>query len=210
VIDPLTAYMGETQAQRNASVRKALTPLVKLIEEFEVLVIGVTHLNKSAAKAIYRVLDSIAFVALGRVVHLVVADPNIPENRLFLCDKTNIGPKPDGLSFMCQSAEVPTQDGNIWVSQISWGTQYVTATADEALSTRGESGDKRSARGEAKEFLQELLANGPVASKAVLAAAEANGITGVTLRRAKKNLGVEAKHDESFEGAWKWCLPSPR
>jgi hypothetical protein len=39
-----------------------------------VLVIGVTHLNKSAVKAIYRVLDSIAFVAFGRILHLVIQD----------------------------------------------------------------------------------------------------------------------------------------
>jgi hypothetical protein len=65
-IDPLTAYLGETQAHKNAQVRKVLTPLIKLIENFGVLVIGVTHLNKSAGKAIYRVLDSIAFPARAR------------------------------------------------------------------------------------------------------------------------------------------------
>ena len=57
MIDPLTAYLGETQAQKNGQVRKVLTPMVRLIEEFGVLVIGVTHLNKSAGKAIYRMLD---------------------------------------------------------------------------------------------------------------------------------------------------------
>jgi AAA domain len=135
IIDPLTAYLGETQAHKNAQVRKVLTPLVKLVEDYGVLVIGVTHLNKSAGKAIYRVLDSIAFVALGRILHLVIQDSDNPDNRKFLCDKTNIGPKPAGLTFICQQVEVPTSRGNIWMSRVSWGTQTISQTADEAIAT---------------------------------------------------------------------------
>jgi putative DNA primase/helicase len=134
VIDPLTAYLGETQAHKNTQVRKVLTPLIKLVEDYGVLVIGVTHLNKSAGKAIYRVLDSIAFVALGRILHLVVQDSDNPHNRNFLGDKTNIGPKPAGLTFICQPDEVPTSRGNIWVSRVSWGTQTINQTADEAIA----------------------------------------------------------------------------
>jgi hypothetical protein len=114
-------------------VRKALAPLVRLIEDADVLVIGVTHLNKSQGKAIYRVLDSIAFVALGRILHLVIADTENPDNRKFLCDKTNIGPKPPGLTFLCQQVPVATEDGEEWVSRISWGTQHINETADQAF-----------------------------------------------------------------------------
>src|SRR5262249_28459977 len=149
VIDPLTAYLGETQAQKNSQVRKVLTPLVKLVEEFGVLVIGVTHLNKSAGKAIYRVLDSIAFVALSRILHLVVQDADNPDNRKFLCDKTNIGPKPLGLTFICQQVEVPTTKGNVWMSRVCWGTQTIKESADDAIAaaTPGNS-DQVSALGE--------------------------------------------------------------
>ena len=208
-IDPLTAYLGETQAHKNTQVRKVLTPLVKLVEEFGILVIGVTHLNKSAGKAIYRVLDSIAFVALGRILHLVIQDADYPNNRKFLCDKSNIGPKPAGLTFICQPVEVPTSRGDVWVSRVSWGTQTTSQTADEAIAaaTPGAKG-RTSALTDALEFLEGLLADGPVASKAVFEAAKANGIAVVTLRRAKKRMGVAAKHDDSFEGGWKWCLPA--
>jgi hypothetical protein len=189
--------------------RKVLTPLIKLIEDYGVLVIGVTHLNKSAGKAIYRVLDSIAFVALGRILHLVVQDSDNPHNRKFLCDKTNIGPKPAGLTFICQADEVPTSKGNIWVSRVSWGTQTINQTADEAIAaaTPG-ANDKTSAINDAVEFLERLLAHGPVASTEVFAAAKANGIAAATLRRAKKKRGIIASHDKSFEGGWKWYLPS--
>jgi putative DNA primase/helicase len=209
IIDPLTAYLGETQAHKNAQVRKVLTPLVKLVEDYGVLVIGVTHLNKSAGKAIYRVLDSIAFVALGRILHLVIQDSDNPDNRKFLCDKTNIGPKPAGLTFICQQVEVPTSRGNIWMSRVSWGTQTISQTADEAIATATLGANERTnALNEAVEFLERLLADGPVASTEVFKAAKANGIAAATLRRAKEKRGVVARHDESFDGGWKWCLPS--
>jgi len=198
-IDPLTAYLGETQAQRNAQVRKVLTPLIRLVEDFGVLVIGVTHLNKSAGKAIYRVLDSIAFVALGRILHLVVQDADNPDNRKFLCDKTNIGPKPAGLTFICQPVEVPTSRGDVWMSQ----------TADEAIAAATPRTDgNTNALTDAVKFLEDLLADGPVASTEVFKAAQANGIAAVTLRRAKKKIRVDARHDDRFDGGWKWCLPS--
>jgi hypothetical protein len=41
-----------TKAKENADVRRVLAPLVKLIEEFGVLVIANNHLNKSAGKAL--------------------------------------------------------------------------------------------------------------------------------------------------------------
>ena len=37
IVDPLTAYLGETKAKENSAVRKVLAPLVKLIEETGVL-----------------------------------------------------------------------------------------------------------------------------------------------------------------------------
>jgi hypothetical protein len=61
---------------------------------------------------------------------------------------------------------------------------------------------------EAVEFLERLLADGPVASTEVFKSAKANGIAAATLRRAKEKRGVVARHDESFDGGWKWCLSS--
>jgi hypothetical protein len=213
-IDPLTAYLGDTQAQRNSQVRKALAPLVKLIEETGVLVIGVTHLNKSQGKAIYRVLDSIAFVALGRIVHLVIADVENPDNRKFLCDKTNIGPKPLGLTFLCQEVEVKTDDGTVWVSRISWGTRHIHETADEALAA--DTGPKATAKDDAIEFLRKVLAAGRVKVVDLEPMARAAGLLGQEeqisqckpLRSAREFLGIEP-YPEGFghECKWFWELP---
>ena len=58
IIDPLTAYLGAgAKAKENTDVRRVLTPLVKLAEEFGVLLLANNHLNKNGGKALYRILD---------------------------------------------------------------------------------------------------------------------------------------------------------
>jgi len=218
VIDPLTAYLGETQAQRNTQVRRALAPLVRLIEETGVLIIAINHLNKSQGKAIYRVLDSIAFVALGRILHRVVEDAENPANRKFVCGKTNIGPKPAGLTFICQLTPVITEDGEDHISRISWGTQHINESADQALleaetgPAKDEAGDGLSA---AVEFLRIELGpeatkdtGGRVESKIIEDAARRAGISPRTLDRARYKLKVVSER-EGFGANGKFYLRLP-
>jgi len=64
------------------------------------------------------------------------------------------------------------------------------------------------ARDSAKQFLHELLAAGPVASSEVDEAAKANGVSKRTLYRAKNELNIIAKKDNSTpDGVWTWRLP---
>ncbi len=58
-------------------------------------------------------------------------------------------------------------------------------------------------------FLRGLLADGPVASKQIMADAKANGIAQRTLWRAKTELRVNAERAKGQTGAWYWMLPSP-
>jgi hypothetical protein len=60
------------------------------------------HLNKSGGMTLYRILDSIAFVALGRIIHLVVEDADNRDLKKFICSKINIGSKPLGLTYIIQ------------------------------------------------------------------------------------------------------------
>jgi len=65
------------------------------------------------------------------------------------------------------------------------------------------------ARDEAKKFLNEILADGPVMKAEIEEAAEANGIAERTLFRAKSELNIRAKKDGAG-GAWTWRLPEQR
>jgi hypothetical protein len=62
------------------------------------------------------------------------------------------------------------------------------------------------ARDEAKKFLTDILANGPVLKTEIEEAAKANGIAERTLCRAKSELSISAEK-KGQNGQWQWRLP---
>lgn len=69
--------------------------------------------------------------------------------------------------------------------------------------------EERSALEDAKRFLYDLLANGPVSSKEVAANAKEAGHASPTIKRAKHALGAEAyREGYGKDGAWWLRLPS--
>jgi hypothetical protein len=66
---------------------------------------------------------------------------------------------------------------------------------------------KRGARIGVAPALKDMLAAGPVLKEEIEEAAEANGISIRTLRRAKDELKVIVKKDRTLHGKWFWSLP---
>jgi hypothetical protein len=79
-------------------------------------------------------------------------------------------------------------------------------TADQVLSQAFDH-EEKGARDEAKAFLADLLADGPMPSKEVLKNARDAGVAERTLRRAAQDLGVQ-KSKTAMEGGWLWKLAS--
>jgi putative DNA primase/helicase len=67
--------------------------------------------------------------------------------------------------------------------------------------------EERSALDDAKEFLSNLLADGPVSNKQIRGDAEGAGIAWRTIQRAQKALGIEA-YKGGMKGGWLWKLPA--
>jgi RecA-family ATPase len=64
IIDPISAYLGDTDSHNNTDVRARLSPLAELAERYRVAIVCISHTNKSAgSSAIYRTSGSTAFVA---------------------------------------------------------------------------------------------------------------------------------------------------
>ena len=63
----------------------------------------------------------------------------------------------------------------------------------------------QSERREAKEWLKDFLADGPVAARKIQGEAKAAGLSWMTVRRAKDSLGVVASKS-NFHGGWEWHL----
>jgi putative DNA primase/helicase len=200
IISPLSAYLGSKDSYKDAEIRGLLTPLAALADQRQVAMVGVMHLTKAQqARLLNRVQGSVAFVGQARTVLVVGEDGNAPGRRLLASVKNNLGPLAPALAFRISDS------GLIWEPTPVEGPADVLLAGDEM-----ESRSARREREQAARFLRELLADGFVPSKQVMADAKANGIAQRTLWRAKADLGVLAERSKGdTKSPWYWWLPQP-
>jgi putative DNA primase/helicase len=209
-IDPVSAYLGVGKVNnRDASdVRGILTPLKELAEQTDVAVLGICHFNKKddVKSALLRVSDSIAYVAAARSVYVVVDDPEDKDSKLFVKAKNNLAPDKTALRYRFGVRMVGrdnTRDIN--APYVIWHEQPIEITANEAMAA-GEG--TKYAKEEAREFLLERLKEGPVKADDIFEEAKQNAISKITLKRTKKELGIQSKKTAGvLDGAWTWELP---
>jgi hypothetical protein len=202
-IDPLSAYLGKAESWKDAEVRALLAPLAALAERRNVAIVGIMHLNKdSQRRALYRAQGSLAFVAAARAVHVVTADQDSPDRRLFLPLKLNIAAQPCGLAFT-----IPNDAGG--PSRVTWQTDPVTVDAEEALGM-SHLPEEQAERRDAVSFLSSVLAGGKIPAKEINRQTKENGISPRSLYRAKVALNVRSKREGGIadEGLWYWELPA--
>jgi len=205
IIDPITAYAGDTNSHVNAEVRTFLAPLAALAAKWNIAVVMVNHLNKGQASALYRTQGSIAFVAAVRVAFLLCRDPQNPRSarRLLLPLKSNLARDTGGLAFVLSSKH--SANGR---PICEWEKAEVAMSADEALAPPPQrKGPAAEALAEAVQFLRSKLADGPKLMKDVEEeAAQRCRISKATLKRARNAAHVEAYHPTN-PGPWWLRLP---
>jgi len=211
VVDPIvSAVSGDSH--KNAEVRRSLQPLVDLAASMRCALLGITHFSKGTGgrDPVERLTGSLAFGALARVVLVAAKMQEDGEDgrsvRIFLRAKSNIGPDDGGFEYDLHQGELDTHPGIfsssvLWGNTLEGGARELLATAD-ATSDDGEGGSLA----DAKTFLADLLADGPLPNKEIRADADGAGYPWGSIRRAQKALGVEAFKD-GMKGCWKWKLP---
>jgi hypothetical protein len=207
VIDPISSYMGKIDSHKNADVRSVLELVGEMAARLRIAVLGITHFSKgSGEKAINRFIGSIAFVAAARSAFAVVQDPEDELRRLFMPVKNNLSPLGNGLAFRLEQRVIAEK---IVTSCITWDSEPVTGTADSILAASNDSGTRTSTKAEAIEFLQNLLANGPMTSREIREQADAVGYSWATIKRAKKYAQIEHYREggAASAGYWLWRLP---
>jgi RecA-family ATPase len=204
VVDPLMAFLsGETNSHRDQDVRRALAPLAGMAERTGAAVLVVRHLNKAAANnPLYRGGGSIGIIGAARMAFVVGKDPQDEGRRVLASTKNNLAMPPKSLMFGLEEAESGSVKVN-WLGQSEVSAKDLLATPQDQ--------EHADARSEAVEFLNEVLADGPVAASQVKEEAEDTGISERTLARAKKMLGVmsyrEGETGSRGKGQWLWKLP---
>jgi len=181
VLDTLTSFLGGTiDSHRDQDVRSALIPVVDVAGETGATVLAIRHLNKnSQVAAIHRGMGSVAFGALARSVLLAGEHPD-GDGFVLSPVKGNLAAAPKSLRYRI----VDRGDRPV----IEWGGQC-DLTADDQVAPQ----THPSALSAAVRFLEEFLEEGPMPASDLEAAAEDEGISIATLRRARKRLGVRSE-----------------
>ena len=204
VVDPLMAFLsGDTNNHRDQDVRRALAPLAGLAERTRAAVLVVRHLNKAAANnPLYRGGGSIGIIGAARMAFVVGKDPQDENRRVLASTKNNLAMLPQSLVFKLEEAESGSAEVN-WLGQSEVSAKDILATPQDQ--------EHVDARSEAVEFLNDVLADGPVPANQVKEEAEDAAISERTLARAKKTLRVmsyrEGETGSRGKGQWLWKLP---
>jgi hypothetical protein len=220
MIDPITAFMGHAKhfdSHRASDVRSQLSPLKSLAEQTGVAFSAITHPPKNAsARALDHFIGSQAFIAAARIGHLCVAEMEDGENgakretgRCFFTNpKINIGARQPTLIYRIRVVELDDIDPDtaepITAPVVCWEGED-DITAEEALSAARPSKTKRN--NSPREFLDDILMNGPVPQQMIMERGAERGFSPDQLRRAKKALDIEAfkqKGKGAKDGPWYW------
>jgi hypothetical protein len=215
VIDPLMAHLpAQVNSWRDQSVRSALAPLYRMATERGCAVVIVLHLNKArGGDPLHRVGGSIGIPGAVRSALLLARDPDDPDGerghrRVLAHIKCNVAPLATSLSYEIEPVLLPGDDRvatarlrELGESEHS-GHDLLNAPTDP---------EHRSALDEAIEFIEAELGEGEREARQVQSEARAAGISDMTLKRARRQLGVES--DRVGEGGrrggghWVWRLP---
>lgn len=198
VIDPLMAFLGmNVNAMNDQNVRRALFPLSRLAEATGATILVVRHLNKNPqGAAVYRGGGSIGIIGAARIGLLVAQDPDDPQGRVLAVSKSNLAAKAATMRF-----RVVTEDDG---PRLQWAGE-AAFSADELL--KPEPSAEAPVIADAIEFLQAMLNGGPVRVPELFDEAHRLGLSDITLRRAKANLGAIAYTMPTETGKeWYWAL----
>lgn len=205
IVDPVvTAVTGDSH--KNTETRRGLQPLVEMAKRLNAAVLGITHLSKggSGGDPVSRVIGSIAFTALARVVLVAakVTGDDGETKRVLMRGKSNCGPDEGGFVYhLDQSEPVP----GITASSASWG-EPVTGTAREIMAEPDTDGNAADDQKDLSEMLrEELTTDCWTPANGVIKELRGHGFSINQIRRAGKKLDILRKKGQMKEG-WYWRL----
>jgi hypothetical protein len=207
IIDPIvTAVTGDMHKAND--VRRSLQAIVDFAAEMNCAVLGITHFAKGTAgkNSAERVIGSQAFAALARMV-LVTAKEEDSDRRVFTRAKSNNSVDTGGFSYSIEAIEL--QSG-IVATRVVFGEPLEGSSRSILAKVEGDGKEDGNKMKVAKQFLIEMLSNGPAPARELLKyAREGHGISEDTLRRAYKEIGTKPNRvGFGANGSWLWELQS--
>jgi hypothetical protein len=201
IIDPPSAYLGtKVDSYKDSDVRRVLMPLGTLAQDTGAMILLIVHLNKRTdGGAQQRFSGSTAWTAAPRVGFIVVEDP-LTKQRFMLPVKNNIGDDRLGYQYHIEEKLIDYGGQTFKSSFIVWD-QTTNRSVAELLNPPKAS--KVSVVDDAKSFLEDELANGPLPVEQIKASAKAAGISWPSVNRAKKGMPVSSS---KVGDGWVWTF----
>lgn len=183
IVDPLVAYIGAgVDIHRANETRAVMARLADIAERHNCAILAIRHLTKGGTlKPIYRGLGSIDFAAACRSVLMAGCDPDNEQKRGIVQIKSNLAPKGQAIGFELRDG------GFYWTGESDLTAAKILAAED--------SGEVKTARDEAADFLRDELRDGPVEWQQIERDRKAAGLTEITLRRARESLGIKIRRE---------------
>ena len=219
--DPIQSFLGpHVDMNHAADTRPILDAVRNLCKSAGCTPLYIRHNGKAQrTKALHTALGSIDIAANMRSALSLYTDPEDPQRRILAQTKSNGRRAPSmQLKLVGTTYDVPIEAQQFLTVEdvrVDWdGKSDLTA---EDLNARecahgNDPQEAQSALDQARDFLREVLRNGPVLTDEVFAQAKQAGITIATLRRAKAKERVKAKK-EATDGSsytksqWSWHPP---
>jgi len=186
IIDPISAYFGKEDTNKASIVRATLGPLNEIAQEHNLAMILIHHVNKNIQQdPLHRMSGSTAFGDFTRQSWLFASRKEEKTRKLMLSAKKSYGPPATGLAF----GIIQTEPDEINSVRLEYEPEPVLESAHEVLAVEETPlGRPAKKREPAKQFLREMLADGPVPRKKVRLEADCQSIGERTLQRAVKDL----------------------
>lgn len=208
VVDPVGAALGaEVNSHHDADVRAALAPLAAAAARERLAVLLVMHRRKGYADdPLDAVMGSTGFTAAPRSVLLFGHCPDDPQGssgpwRVLAHAKSNLAARQPSLRYRLESAT------DMFGGPVSQIVASGPSAHDAEALTRQNRARKGEPLADAVAFLQDALADGPRPTREIVQQAKAEGISEMTLKRARWKLGVQAAPSD-FQGGWTLRLPA--
>lgn len=204
LIDPVQAYLPKgTDMNKAEHMRPVLAALNALAEETNCAIVLIRHFGKAVRDVtLHRAIGSVDFAAAVRSVLVVGRDqrdetPTGESRHVVLQVKNNIAQKGLPLGFTLK------QDEFTWTASTMTEEEFSRSPLDEQ--------DEAGPRAEAKEFLHELLQDGPCVVKDIRKQNTERGGNWRTVQRARNDLKIKSYKDSTGTFWWELvesCSPS--
>jgi RecA-family ATPase len=207
IFDTMNTYLGSgvDTGRANAS-QEAMFPVREIATRFNCAVIIIRHLVKSKKDrtALQAGQGSMAFAGFVRIIMTFGRLPDDPDICAIAVTKCNIGPPVHNV-LTYEIKKLPDRDNERDRSRFEWGELISNLGADDLIKPHEKASNER---GEAEEFLRDVLDDGEEEVRKIETMAEKRGISRRTLQRAADAVGVErvvkgfGKQKTSY-----WSLP---